>query len=123
MRIHTQAGTKSRQMQVIVVMDGEADLTSTSESGTEGVKRKVLKNALDVKPSDRKKRIRSQSQALNEIAKSFHALAESQQTRPEKMMEADRKRHAEFRAFQKEQAELSRQHELKMLEIIMKSGL
>ena len=44
-------------MQVIVVMDGEADLTSTSESGTEGVKRKVVKNALDVKPSDRKKRV------------------------------------------------------------------
>ena len=110
-------------MQVIVVMDGEADLTSTSESGTEGVKRKVLKNALDVKPSDRKKRVRSQSQALNEIVKSFHALAESQQKRSEKMMEADRKRNAEFLVFQNEQAELNRQHELKMLEIIMKSGL
>ena len=98
-------------------------MTSTSESGTEGAKRKVFKNALDVKPEDRKKRVRSQPQALNEIAKSFHALAESQQKRSERMMEADRKRHAEFLAFQKEQAELNRQHELKMLEIIMKSGL
>lgn len=35
-------------------------------------------------------------------------------------MEADKERHAEFLAFQKEQAELNRQHELKMLEIIMK---
>ena len=51
--------------------DGEANLTSTSESVTECVKRKVLKNALDVKPLDRKKRLRSQSQAINEIAKSF----------------------------------------------------
>ena len=103
--------------------DGEADLqdlTSTSESGTEGVKRKVLKNALDVKPLDHKKQVRSQSQAINEIAKSFHALGESQQKRSERMMEADRERHAEFLAFQKEQAELNRQHELKMLEIIMK---
>ena len=100
--------------------DGEANLTSTSESGTEGVKRKVLKNALDVKPLDHKKQVRSQSQAINEIAKSFHALGESQQKRSERMMEADRERHAEFLAFQKEQAELNRQHELKMLEIIMK---
>ena len=100
--------------------DGEADFTSTSESGSEGVKRKVLKNALDVKPLDRKKRVRSQSQAINEIAKSFHALGESQQKRSERMMEADKERHAEFLAFQKEQAESNRQHELKMLEIIMK---
>ena len=100
--------------------DGETDLTSTSESGTESVKRKVLKNALDVKPLDRKKRVRSQSQATHEIAKSFHALGESQQKRSERLMEADRERHAEFLAFQKEQAELNRQHELKMLEIIMK---
>ena len=35
-------------------------------------------------------------------------------------MEADKERHAEFLAFQKEQTELNRQHELKMLEIIMK---
>ena len=69
--------------------DGETDLTSTSESGNEGVKRKVLKTALDVKPLDRKKRVRSQSQAINEIAKSFHALGESQQKRSERMMEAD----------------------------------
>ena len=82
-------------MQVIVVMDGEADLTSTSESGTEGVKRKVVKNALDVKPSDRKKRVRSQSQALNEIAKSFHALAESQQKRSENPETEQGKKHPE----------------------------
>lgn len=36
------------------------------------------------------------------------------------MMEADKERLAEFLAFQKEQTELNRQHELKMLEIIMK---
>lgn len=100
--------------------DGEEELTSASESGTEGVKRKVLKNSLDVKPLGRNKRVRSQSQAINEIAKSFHALGESQQKRCEKMMEADKERHAEFLAFQKEQAELNRQHELKMLQIIMK---
>ena len=37
---------------------GESDLTSTSDSGTENAKRKAVKLALDVKPLDRKKRIR-----------------------------------------------------------------
>ena len=99
---------------------GESDLTSTSDSGTENAKRKAVKIALDIKPLDHKKRLRSQSKAINEIVKSFHSLGESQQKRCERMMEADKERHAEFLAFQKEQAELSRQHELKMLEIIMK---
>lgn len=99
---------------------GESDLTSTSDSGTENAKRKAVKIALDVKPLDHKKRIRSQSQAINKIAKSFHSLGESQQKRCERMMEAGKDRHAEFLAFQKEQAELNRQHEPRMLEIIMK---
>lgn len=109
MRIHTQAATTDTSHSRYQEEDGEADLSSTSESGIEGVKRKVLKNALDVKPLDRKKRVRGQSQAINEIAKSFHALGESQQKRSEMMMEADKERHAE----------LNRQHELKMLEIII----
>ena len=67
-----------------------------------------------------KKRIRSQSQAINAIAKSFRALEESKKKRCEKMMEADKERHAEFLAFLKEQAKLRRQHELKILKIIMK---
>ena len=110
---------------------GESDLTSTSDSGTvelvvtsdsgtENVKRNARKSALDVKPLDRKKRIRIQSKAINEIAKSFHSLGESQQKYCERMMEADKERHAEFVAFQKEQAELNRQHELKLLDISMK---
>ena len=63
---------------------------------------------------------RSTIQSASPRPKSFHALGESQQKRSERMMEAERERHAEFITFQKEQAELNRQHELKMLEIIMK---
>ena len=96
--------------------DESADLPDTSDSG----KQTATKRKVEVKPLNHKKRIRSQSQAMNEIAKSFQSLGESQQQRCEKMMEADKERHTEFLAFQKEQAELNRQHELKMLEIIMK---
>ena len=72
--------------------DGEEDLTSTSESWTEGVKRTVSNNSLDIKPLGRKKGV----------------LGESQQTCWEKMMEAQKERHAEFLAFEKEKAELKR---------------
>ena len=47
-------------------------------------------------------------------------MGELQERRSEIMMQAEKERHAEFIAFQREQAELNTQHELKMLEIIMK---
>ena len=47
-------------------------------------------------------------------------MGESQERRSEVMAQAEKERHTEFIAFQREQAELNRQHKLKMLEIIMK---
>lgn len=54
------------------------------------------------------------------MAKTFSALGEQQQKRSETMVKAEKERQAEFFKFQREQAELNRQHELKMVEIIMK---
>ena len=54
------------------------------------------------------------------MTRSFSALGEQQQKRSETMVEAEKERQAEFFKFQREQAELNRQHELKMVEIIMK---
>ena len=60
--------------------DDEPDLLKTGNSGTGGsVKRKLVKKELEAKPYDRKKRLRSQTQAINEIAKSFSSLGEPQQ--------------------------------------------
>ena len=64
--------------------------------------------------------MRSQSQAINKITKSFSSLGESQQRRSELVLKAEKERHHEFLKFQREQAELNGQHELKMIEIIMK---
>ena len=75
------------------------------------MKRQLVKKELEAKPYDGKKRLRSQTQALNEIAKSFSSLGESQ---------AERERHDDFLQFQIEQAKVNRHHELRMLEIIMK---
>ena len=83
------------------------------------MKRKLVKKELEAKPYDRRKQLRSQTQAINEIAKSFSSLGESQQKRSELVLQAKRERHDDFLKFQREQAELNRQHELRMLEIFM----
>ena len=54
------------------------------------------------------------------MAKTFSALGEQQQKRSETMVEAEKEKQAKFFKFQREQAELNREHELKMVEIIMK---
>ena len=45
------------------------------------MKRQLVKKELEAKPYDGKKRLRSQTQAINEIAKSFSSLWESQAER------------------------------------------
>ncbi|CAB4032015.1 Hypothetical predicted protein [Paramuricea clavata] len=102
-------------------VSNNSNLPKGSDSGTEcDTKKKLLKKGLEAKPLPRRKRIRTQGQAINEITKSFKTMGESQQRRSEIMMQAENERHTEFIAFQREQAELNRQHELKMLEVIMK---
>ena len=63
---------------------------------------------------------RSQAQAIQDMARTFSALGQQQQKRSESMVEAEKERQAESFKFQREQTELNRQHELKMVEIIMK---
>ena len=79
----------------------------------------MKKLELQVKPCS-KKRVRSQTRAIQEMAKSFRTLGELQQKRSEIMVKADKEKQAEFFKFQREHAELNGQHELKMMEIILK---
>ena len=99
--------------------DSADEISSETSSSSCGTKRKQKKPQLQMKPC-LKKRARSQTQAIQDMAKTFSALGEQQQKRSETMVEAEKERQAEFFKFQREQAELNRQHELKMVEIIMK---
>ena len=99
-------------------VDEMSGAAGSSDSSGEK-KRKPKKAFLQVKPCAQK-RVKSQSQAIQEMAKSFSALGEVQQRRAEMMADADKERQAEFLRFQREQAELNRQHELKMMEMMMK---
>ena len=54
------------------------------------------------------------------MAKSFSDLGEAQQKRTELFAETEKERQAEFLNFQREQADLNRQHEMRMLELMMR---
>ena len=100
----------------------EPDVSANSEldsSSSSGTKRKTKERGLNAKPCA-KKRVKTQTQAIHEMAKSFTDLGEFQQKRSQMMVEADKERQAVFLNFQREQAELNRQHELKMMELLMK---
>ncbi len=84
------------------------------------LKRKSAFPNLKVKPIKQKKRVKTQSQAINELARSFGSLGQAQEKRTEMFLQAERERHAEFLAYQQEQAELNRQHELRLAEMFMK---
>ncbi|XP_046863208.1 uncharacterized protein LOC124456951 [Xenia sp. Carnegie-2017] len=93
----------------------EASTNSSSSSNTKG----KHKAKLEIRPFFQK-RVKSQAQAIQNMAKSFSDMGEMQRKRSELFSEAEKKRQQEFLNFQREQAELNRQHEIKMLEMIMK---
>ena len=59
--------------------NGETE--STESCSDSSGKRKLPKKILDVKPLIKKTRVKSQTQAIHEIAKSFNSLGEVQQKR------------------------------------------
>lgn len=91
---------------------------SSSSSSSNGNKRKSTKPALVAKPCLRKK-VKSQTQAIHEIAKSFNKLGGMQQKRSDMMAAMEKERQSAFLNFQREQAELNRKHELEMLKLMM----
>ena len=98
--------------------DDYDDIANTTSSSSGGIKRKQ-KAKLEIKPSFQK-RVKSQAQAIQNMAKSFSNLGEVQQRRTELFAEAEKEGQAEFLNFQREQADLNRQHEMRMLELIMR---
>ncbi len=87
----------------------EENIDSSSNNSC-GNKRKSAKPALMAKPC-LKKRVKSQTQAIHEIAKSFNKLGEMQQKRSDMMVAMEKERQSVFLNFQREQAELNWKHE------------
>ena len=96
--------------------DDNDDITNTNSSSSGRIKRKQ-KARQEIKPSFQK-RVKSQAEAIQNMAKSFSNLGEVQQRRTELFTEAEKERQAEFLSFQREQADLNRQHEMTVLQLM-----
>ena len=101
-------------------MDKNNELESETEANNElnignatpGDKRKVV-----VAPQGKTNRVRSNKQALSEIANGLKVLAETSQKNNEMMIVEERKRKERYLSFQREEAEKNRQHELRIAQI------
>ena len=74
---------------------------------------------LIVAPHKKRVVVRSQTQGLSQLAAAIKSLAESQASRHKKEIEENRRRDEMFFQFQGEQRELERQHESRMMQLIM----
>ena len=56
----------------------------------------MTKQAVDIQPFAKKSRMKSQTQAIRELAKSFCQLGEAQQKRSEALLQTEKERKGEF---------------------------
>ena len=94
----------------------ESEIEATSEltirNATSDDKSKVV-----VAPHIKVKQVRSNKQALCELANGLKALAETSQKNNKMMIEEERKRKERHLSFRREEAEKNRQHELLIAQI------
>ena len=79
-------------------------------------KKEVHKSSVSVRP--RKRKITSQKDAISQLSTTFENLQKAQDKRIQTWLEADQRREEAFLKYQEKQAELNRQHELRMTEIM-----
>lgn len=105
----------------------ESENMKTSKDVT-GVKKKLIKRSpkktsIKFHPSRRSSKPKSQSEAMLEVAKSIENSSVQQEknkdVRLQALLEADRKRDEMFLAYQREQAEANRKHELLMAQLLL----
>ena len=79
------------------------------------------KKAIVIKPHKKMKVVRSQAQALSQLARGMTKLTESQAKRFKGQMEFEKERDRTFFEFKKEEVEKNRRHELEIAKIFASS--
>ena len=99
--------------------DETGDVCETAGNLSRGAQAKAMSssNRLIVAPHQKRKVVRSQTQALSELSNTLKLMAESQAKRHKKGLEADKKRDEALMAFKREEAQKNREHEIKIAEI------
>ena len=102
-------------------MDENNELESEIEASSELTIRNATsddKSKVVVAPHIKVKQVRSNKQALCELANGLKALAETSQKNNKMMIEEERKREERYLSFRREEAEKNRQHELLIAQCI-----
>ena len=100
--------------------DDEESNNSNKEDKVENVSANK-KKAIVVKPHKKRKVVRSQTQALSQLAGGMTKLTELQAKRHEEQMEFKKERDRVFLEFKKEEAEKNQRHELEIAKIFASS--
>lgn len=79
-------------------------------------RQEALKSTISVRP--RKRKVNSQKDAVSQLSATFENLQKAQEKRMQSWFEAEQKREERFLQYQEKQAELNRQHELRMMEMM-----
>ena len=101
-------------------MDKNNELESETEASNElniGNATSVDKRKVVVAPQGKTKQVRSNKQALSEIANGLKVLAETSQKNNKMVIVEERKWEEGYLSFQREEAEKNRQHELRIAQI------
>ena len=88
------------------VLNDNSELTQSQES--------IIRKQIVVKPHQKRKAIRSQTQALSHLAGGMTQMIESQAKRHKALPELERERDRNFMEFKQVEAEKNRQHELQI---------
>ena len=114
--------------------DEESESESTSQSTDAGSKQsaegksakkpgigeKQASSCVKVKPRKRKVRAKSQGQVLHDLSEGIQKMSQSIDKRMAFMINDDKARDEAFIKFHDRQSELNRQHELRMMEVMMR---
>lgn len=95
-------------------LDGENQQEHQDEEANR--KRKTV-----VAPHKKPKQIRSNKQALSEIASGLKALADTTVKQHQMMIDADAKREERYLEFRRQESEKNREHELRLAEILSRN--
>ena len=94
--------------------ENSVDATQTDKNTSPPAQKKKIV----VAPHKKSKQIRSNKQALTEIAHSLKSFSEPQNKRHQKTLDEERRQEEKFLKFKREEAEKDRQHELRLAQVL-----
>ena len=104
--LENENSNQSTDEELEEVLNDNSELTQSQES--------IIRKQIVVKPHQKRKAIRSQTQALSHLAGGMTQMIESQAKRHKALLEFERARDRNFMEFKQVEAEKNRQHELQI---------